>query len=79
MKAKYYYDKKANAKEFKIGDPVWLLKGNRNNKLGDQYEGPYTIVEIVNSKGNVKIKMRNNKTKVVHTNRLRISGVTQDG
>ncbi|CAB0041111.1 unnamed protein product, partial [Trichogramma brassicae] len=27
LKAKYYYDKKVNAEEFKVGDSVYLLKG----------------------------------------------------
>ena len=46
-----------------IGDSVWLLKGGEPYKLANQYEGPYTIIEIVNDKDNVKIKMNNNKTK----------------
>ena len=49
---------------------VWLLKGGKPYKLANQYEGPYTIIEIVNNKGNAKIKMNNNKTKIVHVNRL---------
>jgi len=56
---------------------VWLLKGNRSKNFSDQYEGPYTIIELVNAKGNVKIKMKNNKSKIVHSNRLRVSGVKQ--
>ena len=67
-----------NPKEFQLGDSVWFLKENRTKKFGDQYEGPYTIVELLNSKGNVKIEMKNNKTKIVHTNRLRVTGVVQE-
>ena len=75
-KSKYYYDKRTNFKEFKIG--VWLLKGGKPYKLENQYEGPYTIIEIVNDKGNVKIKMNNNKTKIGHVNCLRISYIDQE-
>ena len=77
-KPKYYYDKRTNFKEFKIGDSVWLLKGGKPYKLANQNEGPCTIIEIVNDKGNVKIKMINNKTKIVHVNRLRISYIDQE-
>lgn len=71
-KSKYYYDKKSNHKTFKVGDNVWLLKGGKPYKLADQYEGPYIVTEIVNDKGNIRIT-RNNKDKIVHANRLRIS------
>ena len=77
-KSKYYYDKRTNLKEFKIGDSVWLLKGRKPYKLANQYEGPYTIIEIVNDKGNVKIKKNKHKTKIVHVNRLRISYIDQE-
>ena len=77
-KSKYYYDKRKNFKEFKLGDSIWLLKGGKPYKLANQYEGTYTITEIVYDKGNVKIKMNNNKTKIVHVNRLRISYIDQE-
>ena len=77
-KSKYYYDIRTNFKEFKIGDSIWLLKGGKPYKLANQYEGPYTIIEIVNDKDNVKMQMNNNKTKIVHVNRLRISYIDQE-
>ena len=55
-----------------------VTKRGQPYKLANQYEGPYTIIEIVNDKGNVKIKKNNNKTKIVHVNRLRISYIDQE-
>ena len=49
------------------------LKRGKPYILANQYEGPYTIIEIINDKGNVRIKMNNNKTKIVHVTHLRIS------
>ncbi|CAB0027850.1 unnamed protein product [Trichogramma brassicae] len=31
LRAKYYYDKKVNEINFKVGDSVWLLRGARQN------------------------------------------------
>lgn len=73
IRSKYYYDKKINPKEFRIGDTVWLLKGGKQYKLGDQYEGPYTVIDVFNNMRNIKIKMKNKKVKTVNANRLRIS------
>ena len=56
---------------------VWLLKGGKPSKLANRYEGPYTIIEIINDKGYVRIKINNNKTKIVHVNRSRICYIDQ--
>ena len=70
-KSKKYYDKKINPQTFKPGDQVFLLKGPKPGKFGDQYTGPHEVLEILN-RNNVKIKIKKN-SRTVHPNRLRIS------
>ncbi|CAB0038258.1 unnamed protein product, partial [Trichogramma brassicae] len=36
LRAKYYYDKKANAINFKVGDSVWLLRGGREREREEE-------------------------------------------
>ena len=45
-KLKIYYDKKINPLEVKIGDIVFLLKGEKTKKLVNSYTGPYEILEV---------------------------------
>ncbi|KAM0730323.1 Retrovirus-related Pol polyprotein from transposon 17.6 [Formica fusca] len=71
IKSKNYYDRKINPQTFKPGDQVFLLKGPKPGKFGDQYTGPHEVLEIFN-KNNVKIRIKKN-TRIVHPNRLRIS------
>ena len=73
-RSKEYYDKKANHKIFKIGDFVWLQSGPKPHKFENQYSGPYLIIETWEN-GNAKLQIKENKTKVVHSNRLRLSHV----
>lgn len=56
IRSKYYYDKRINPQQFRIGDKVYLLKKPNKGKLGDQYVGPYELVEIL-SNNNVKIRI----------------------
>ena len=74
QRSKEYYKKKSNHQEFKIGDFVWLQSGPKPHKFENQYSGPYLIIEIWGN-GNVKLQIKENKTKVVHSNRLRLSHV----
>lgn len=71
LRSKRYYDKKLNPVNFKIGDQVYLLK-EPTHKLGDQYTGPYKIIEILRS-NNVRIKINDRVTKVVHEDKLKPS------
>lgn len=73
VKSKKYYDRKVNPQTFKPGDQVFLLKGPKPGKFGDQYTGPHEVLEILN-KNNVKIKIKKN-SRIVHPNRLRISHI----
>uniref|UniRef100_A0ABD2WE69 RNA-directed DNA polymerase n=1 Tax=Trichogramma kaykai TaxID=54128 RepID=A0ABD2WE69_9HYME len=59
LKNKFYYDRKTNAESFKPGDYVYLLKGGKQHKLGDQYTGPYLVLEVNNDNNNVKIEIKN--------------------
>jgi len=58
---------------FKPGDQVFLLKGPKPDKFGDQYTGAHKVLEILN-RNNVRIKIRKN-SQIVHPNRLRISHI----
>ena len=74
QRSKNYYDKKANPKEIKIGDFVWPQSGPKPHKFENHYSGPYRVIEVWEN-GNVKIQITGNKSKVVHSNRLRFSHV----
>ena len=76
FRSKRYYDQKLNPKNFKIGDYVFLLNGPKPGKFGNHYSGPYKILEILNQ-NNIKIQIKN-KSKIVHTNRLRISHINHE-
>lgn len=61
------YDKKLNEKSFKINDKVLAL--SNAHKLGNRYDGPFTVIEV--SEHNVKIKDDvSNKIKTMHKNRI---------
>lgn len=70
-KYKRYYDKRSNAKTFNAGDSIFLLKELKGGKFGNQYEGPYEILEVLRD-NNVKLKLPNNKTKIVHADKIRL-------
>lgn len=73
-KNKKYYDQRVNVKVFQLGEDVWLLKGGKIRKFEDHYQGPFKITETFPD-GNVRIALDPNKSKIVHTNRLRHSHV----
>ena len=68
-KSKKYYNKKVNVKNFNVHDKIFLLK-EPSNKLGNQYTGPYEILEIFKDK-NAKIKLSNTRSKLVHQDKLK--------
>lgn len=72
LRSKYYYDKKINPYAFKRGDNVYLLREPSKGKLGDQYSGPYRIIEKLPN-NNVKIALSREKSKIVHENKLKIA------
>jgi len=73
FKSKKYYDRKINPQTFIPRDQVFLLKGPKPGKFGDQYTGPHEVLEILN-RNNVRIKIGKN-SRIVHPNRLRISHI----
>ncbi|KAL7295334.1 hypothetical protein TKK_0011363 [Trichogramma kaykai] len=77
LKAKYYYDKKVNLIDFKVGESAFLLMGGKQHKLEDQYTGPHKIVEVYDDKPQVKIDIKG-KQKVVHSNRLKKSYINAE-
>jgi len=42
---------------FKPGDYMFLLKGPKLGKFGDQYTGPHELLEILNIRNNMKIRI----------------------
>lgn len=70
-RSKNYYDKRARPYDFKLGQLVYLLK-EPTHKLGDQYSGPYQILEMLGN-NNVKIGISARKTRLVHTDKLKPS------
>lgn len=71
-KTKTRYDKKINPHNFKVGDYIFLLKEPLKGKLSAQYTGPYEIIQIL-PRCNVKLKISNSKTKIVHMNKIKIA------
>ncbi|GFX90193.1 uncharacterized protein TNCV_2449681 [Trichonephila clavipes] len=68
------YDTKATGHQFKEGDKVWFYNPTRRKglspKLQSHWDGPYTILKIIND---VVIRIRkstNSKLRVVHYDRL---------
>ncbi|GFX93001.1 retrovirus-related Pol polyprotein from transposon 412 [Trichonephila clavipes] len=73
-KMKTRYDTKATGHQFKEGDKVWFYnptrRKGRSPKLQSHWDGPYTILKIIND---VVIRIRkstNSKPRVVHYDRL---------
>lgn len=66
---KKYYDRRVNPHEFKNDELVYILK-EPTNKLGDQYIGPYRIIELLPN-NNVRLDVGRNRHKVVHTDKLK--------
>ncbi|GFW81996.1 retrovirus-related Pol polyprotein from transposon 412 [Trichonephila clavipes] len=73
-KMKTRYDTKATGHQFKEGDKVWFYNPTRRKglspKLQSHWDGPYTILKIIND---VEIRIRkstNSKPRVVHYDRL---------
>ncbi|GFW94963.1 hypothetical protein TNCV_1464611 [Trichonephila clavipes] len=73
-KMKTRYDTKATGHQFKEGDKVWFYNPTRRKglspKLQSHWDGPYTILKIIND---VVIRIRkstNSKRRVVHYDRL---------
>lgn len=77
-KSKIYYDKRMNLQNFREGDSVFLLKEPAKGKFSDQYIGPYKVLEILPN-NNVKIQFKSNRTRIVHTNKLKLSHIIDPG
>ncbi|XP_025267772.1 uncharacterized protein LOC112639094 [Camponotus floridanus] len=71
-RSKRYYDRKVKACNVKVGDSVYLLREPSKGKLGDQYVGPYRILEV-RKNHNVKLAISATRTRVVHVDKLKHS------
>ncbi|GFW79964.1 retrovirus-related Pol polyprotein from transposon 412 [Trichonephila clavipes] len=73
-KMKTRYDTKATGHQFKEGDKVWFYNPTRRKglspKLQSHWEGPYTILKIINDVVIRILKSTNSKPRVVHYDRL---------
>jgi len=68
-RSKRYYDKKIKPCNFRKGDLVYLLK-EPTTKLGNQYTGPYKILEVLGNR-NVKLEISAKSSRTVHTDKLK--------
>ncbi|XP_068245278.1 uncharacterized protein [Palaemon carinicauda] len=68
-KYKFFYDKKAKNRTFKIGSEVLLLLPKANNKLLLQWKGPFPVVGV-RGKMDYEIQI-NGKRKLYHANLLK--------
>ena len=69
-RSKVYYDRRVNAKHFREGEMVYLLKDPKPGKLEGEYVGPCEILEIDYGSLNVKIQ-KGNRTRVVHMDKIK--------
>uniref|UniRef100_A0ABD2W5M3 RNA-directed DNA polymerase n=1 Tax=Trichogramma kaykai TaxID=54128 RepID=A0ABD2W5M3_9HYME len=72
---KKYYDRNLNPVTFKVGDHVFMKKEPKAHKLNDNNVGPFLILRVFDNY-NVEIQTGKNSTKIVHSNRLRLSHIT---
>ncbi|XP_025161882.1 uncharacterized protein LOC112590215 [Harpegnathos saltator] len=70
-RSKRYHDRNLNPQNFRVGSCVYLLKEPSKGKLGDQYSGPYRVLEVLRN-NNIRISISENQTKIVHSNKLRL-------
>jgi len=68
-RSKRYYDKKIKPCNFNKGDLVYLLK-EPTTKLGNQYTGPYRILEILGN-NNVRLEISAKSSRTVHSDKLK--------
>jgi len=73
IRSKGYYDQKINPQHFQVNDEVFLLCEPKKGKLGNQYSGPHTILDIL-SNGNIKLLVKG-KQNIVHPNKLNMSHI----
>ena len=71
-RSKRYYDRKIVHRIFKIGNSVYLLPGYKIRKFRNHYLGPFAVSDTYQN-GNVKLKLGQNKFKIIHPNRIRKS------
>lgn len=69
FKSKGYYDRKINPQHFQVNDEIFLLCEPKRGKLGNQYSGPYTILDILPN-GNIKLFIKG-KSRIVHPNEVK--------
>jgi hypothetical protein len=72
-KAKQYFDKKAEHKEFAIGQKVLLEEYNflgKNTKLAPKFSGPFEITDV-RGNHNLEIKLSNGKRVIVNNSRVK--------
>ncbi|KAI4472665.1 hypothetical protein M0802_016598 [Mischocyttarus mexicanus] len=70
VKSKIYYDRNSKSQNLTVGQNIYLLK-QPTSKLGDQYAGPYQILEVL-PKNNLKISYKN-RTRIVHRDKVKIA------
>ncbi|XP_043488078.1 uncharacterized protein LOC122515007 [Polistes fuscatus] len=69
IKSKIYYDRNARGQNLSVGQNIYLLK-QPTTKLGNQYSGPYQILEVL-PRNNVRISYKNG-SRIVHKDKVKI-------
>ena len=71
---KRHYDLLAKTRQFKVGDPVWLLDSTRKpsvcSKLRPQWQGPYLVLGKIDDLVYLIKKSQKHKAKPIHVDRL---------
>lgn len=71
LKSKARYDGKIRPHNIKVGNKVYLLR-EPTHKLGNQYRGPYEVLEILSNNNNAKLRINASVTRVVHLDKLKL-------
>ena len=73
-KSKQYYDRKINNETFIVGEHAYLLEEPCVSKFDPQYVGRYKIIQLVGER-NAEIEIGNNRTKIVHLDKLKHAAI----
>ena len=72
VRSKKYYDHGVNMKKFAVGDYVFVMRDPPLHKLDRFYDGPYSIVEILDRNKAILID-GNGETFIKHLDKLKLA------
>ena len=74
-RAKKYYDRDCNIKDFKIDDSVYIYNEPKPPKFEERWEGPFTVTDVFEESNDVELALEKNKSKIAHMNRLKLANI----